>query len=212
MADRRSPLPPVALDEGSVEERDAAERLRRALDEGSAPADPLLDALRAAIRPASLDATDHQAILERALAEDAPPTTEELAEAERLRDALERGDPAHADLALARALRSAARPEPLSELAHRAILTSVVAPRAQPPVVRRFAAPVTLVVAMAASLLLLIRTAPSPDDVPLAQARSTEDLFREPFRPGEASARIDRIALARSGDFRDNRFARWGVR
>jgi hypothetical protein len=48
---------------------------------------------------------------------------------------------------------------------------------------------------------------------PLAPVRSTQPLFHEPFaRAGGASDRIDRIAMARSSDLRDNRFALWGVR
>ena len=47
----------------------------------------------------------------------------------------------------------------------------------------------------------------------MVPTRSTQSLFEEPFAPrGGASARIDRIAMARSSDLRENRFARWGVR
>jgi hypothetical protein len=44
-------------------------------------------------------------------------------------------------------------------------------------------------------------------------ARSTQALFDAPFaRTGGESARIDRIAMARAQDYRDNQFAAWGVR
>jgi hypothetical protein len=47
----------------------------------------------------------------------------------------------------------------------------------------------------------------------LIRSRSTDDLFEpaEKFEVGHTSARIDRIASARSSDLRRNRFAAWGV-
>ena len=67
--------------------------------------------------------------------------------------------------------------------------------------------------ALAASIVLAITSAPTRgSEAPLAKARTTQPLFSEPFRTGEASARIDRIASARASDFRDNRFTKWGVR
>ena len=47
----------------------------------------------------------------------------------------------------------------------------------------------------------------------VAVSRSTQELFPERFAPtGGESARIDRIAMARAADLRDNEFAKWGVR
>jgi hypothetical protein len=67
--------------------------------------------------------------------------------------------------------------------------------------------------ALAASIVLVVTSAPvHGTEAPLAKARSTQPLFSEPFKPGETSARIDRIASARASDFRDNRFTKWGVR
>jgi hypothetical protein len=68
--------------------------------------------------------------------------------------------------------------------------------------------------ALAAGVALFVgRTlAPAAPPVELAHLRSTQPLFDHPFRSGEGSARVDRIAMARSSDLRDNRFARWGVR
>jgi hypothetical protein len=67
--------------------------------------------------------------------------------------------------------------------------------------------------ALAASVVFVVTSAPGPgSEAPLAKARTTQPLFSEPFKPGETSARIDRIASARAADFRDNRFTKWGVR
>ena len=53
----------------------------------------------------------------------------------------------------------------------------------------------------------------APRAVPvLAQSRSTNELFAEPFTEGQASARMDRIAEQRARELRDNRYALWGVR
>jgi hypothetical protein len=46
-------------------------------------------------------------------------------------------------------------------------------------------------------------------------SRSTDDLFdphKEFPKTGGESARIDRIAMARTSDLRQNRFAAWGVK
>ena len=64
--------------------------------------------------------------------------------------------------------------------------------------------------AIAASVVVWMNA--SSAEVPLARARSTQPLFDEPFKVGDASARIDKIAVARASDFRGNRFAQWGVR
>ena len=72
----------------------------------------------------------------------------------------------------------------------------------------------TTVLALAASVVVWVSSAmtSSEGEAPLARARSTQSLFAEPFKAGETSARIDRIAAARASDYRDNRFAKWGVR
>jgi hypothetical protein len=77
-----------------------------------------------------------------------------------------------------------------------------------------FGGAVASTLAMAAGALLMLRPpggAPSPS-AELTATRSTETLFVEPFQVGQTSARIDRIAMARSHDYRENRFRRWGVR
>jgi hypothetical protein len=74
------------------------------------------------------------------------------------------------------------------------------------------------VLALAAAILLYVRSdRPPPDTVhvvaTMAVSRSTQALFPDRFAPsGGESARIDRIAMARAADLRDNEFAKWGVR
>jgi hypothetical protein len=47
----------------------------------------------------------------------------------------------------------------------------------------------------------------------LVSTRSTQSLFTEPFaKAGGQTARVDRIAMARAADLRENEFAKWGVR
>jgi hypothetical protein len=72
---------------------------------------------------------------------------------------------------------------------------------------------VAAAVALAAGVVLLVGRAASPVDVgALAVSRSTQPLFSDPFpKLGSESSRVDRIAMARGGDLRDNEFARWGV-
>jgi hypothetical protein len=152
---------------------------------------------------------------------DAPPTAEEIAEAEALRDAL--ADPARAS-APADFLRSVAlshQPRELSRQAHAAILAgSIVRGEVRRGEARerrkRRVVAIAGGLALAASIALVVARRPfalgaSPE--PRLQARSTQALFHEPFpRVGGESARIDRIASARASDLRDNRFAEWGVR
>jgi hypothetical protein len=148
---------------------------------------------------------------------DAPPSEEELAESARLREALADPSKASEDAELLRALASAHAPREIDPLVHRAIVEKAVsAARPRRGVVIRVAFGVAAVVAAAALILLFIRTLPRPSDGTTAQvsmSRSTQPLFTEPFAPqGGESARIDRIAMAREADLRENRFARWGVR
>lgn len=168
--------------------------------------DPLVDALRAAWSPGPLDEQIHAALLDETVALDA----DELALATALRDALGE-DP------LAAALAAAWRPAELPEREHAAILARALATapaEGKSNVVafrlRRAALATTTALAFAASVVVWIGNART--ELPLAQARSTQALFDEPFHGGEASARIDRIAVARASDLRDNQFAKWGAR
>jgi hypothetical protein len=216
----------------SAEEVAASERLRDALAgaERGAPAGalgvtPELDlalALRAAWDPSSIADDERRAVL------DATPSAEEQSEAARLRDALadmrEAGPGAPSGAHLATALRAAFSPTALEEVEHRAIVAralatgasrgaEVIALRRRSTTVRVAFGLVAGGLALAASITLVVTSAPPHgDEAPLARARTTQPLFNEPFKAGETSARIDRIASARASDFRDNRFSKWGVR
>lgn len=146
---------------------------------------------------------------------DAPPTEQELAAAESLRAALEGRATGDRDADLARALKIALDPRPIDARVHAAILDRVVAPRSRLRRALWFAGPA---VAIAAGAILYVSLAPTPTsksptrDALIAE-RSTSALFHEPFpRSGATSSRVDRIAMVRSRDLRDNEFTRWGVR
>ena len=207
----------------SEEEVVASQRLRDALDDVSqagraAPEDlELVSALRAAWSPGPLDERAHAEILD-----DLPMSAEEIALAEELRRAL---DEKERSPAVVTALRAAWSPTPLDEAEHRAIVEKVIgagvarqdatAGNVVPFRPRRIGLAVvttTTVLAFAASVIVWVTSSPSQAEAPLARARSTQSLFDEPFKAGETSARIDRIAIARASDYRDNRFAKWGVR
>ncbi|MBL9111009.1 MAG: hypothetical protein JNM74_17125 [Myxococcales bacterium] len=163
------------------------------------------------------DAHDDAAANEGALDLDAPPTEDELREADALARALE-GASTSDDATFLRAVRLAHAPEkyPLSDEENARIAARALgkAPSARSGRVIRvaFGAASFALAAAAAIVLVLGGDRGSPAPTRLAQSRSTQELFREPFAQGQASARIDRIALARSSDLRENRFARWGVR
>ena len=172
----------------------------------------LARALRSAFAPGELDPVRHRAILEAALEDPfAPPTADELRESERLRQALETGDGAHPGAALARALRAATHPDSLAPEENRRVAGRAVVRR--PNVVYVTFGAVALAAAAAFAVLFasprLEKSAAAPE---LARSRSTAELFHEPFEPGQASARIDRIALSREREWRDNQYALWGLR
>jgi hypothetical protein len=234
MSDRKLRLvPPPAEAPGAADEPPfgedelrEAEALRDALE-----GDPLAEALRAAWAPEALSADDVDAIVARSLGdEDAPPTAAERREADALRDALDgRGEVADAELA--GALRAAARPKDLDAATNAALVERALARRPSRSgapsgarAIRVLFAAATAVTAMAAGFALFMtsnRAAPEPSAASVAAppslipARSASELFdlTEPFpRTGGESARIDRIASARTADLRANRFASWGVR
>jgi hypothetical protein len=165
----------------------------------SPPSDdePMIVALHAAWSPREIDDVDHSAIVAAAVDAD------ERARAEAFAASLD-GDP------LVLALRAAWDPPAIDPADHRAIVARSIGAN----VVRlgrpaRYAAVATAALALAAAFAFRVTRI---EEAPLARTRSTEALFDEPFKPGEASARIDKIALARAADYRDNRFAKWGVR
>lgn len=161
---------------------------------------------------------------------DAPFTDDELAEAQRLRDALdgpsEEATTASVDeedavqgAALLRSLRAAHDARPIDPTLHDAIVSRALARRTRvngPPrgVVVRLGFAVVGGLAAAAAMVAFIRPPSERDGAPAAPflARSTESLLDEALIGGSASARIDRIASARAAELRDNRYAAWGVR
>jgi hypothetical protein len=144
---------------------------------------------------------------------DAPPSEEELVESARLREALEDASKASPDADLLRAVKSAAAPDRLdSKALDDAIAKSLAArPRTRGRVVWVAFGGVAL--AAAAAVVLLLVGGMPPREPSLATARSTQSLFVERFESrGGESARIDRIAMARGSDLRENHYARWGAR
>jgi hypothetical protein len=195
----------------SEEELAASKRLRDALEDPSIedPDADLARSLRAAFDPTPIAAEAHAQIV------DDVPTEEELELAAELRDALD-ADP------VVQALAAAWRPKEINSIEHRQIVAKVLPPAAKQSgrVVRVTFGFVAGAIAIAASVVVWMNAPHAQSEVPLARARSTQPLFQsyEGFKSGEtnvsanATARIDRIAMARAGDYRDNRFAKWGVR
>ncbi len=189
------------------------------------PLDPEIEAalsesIRAAWSPTELSPELNELLIQQALEDPlGEASEEELAESERLRDALEgRGE--HADAALASALRSAALPSPLSELSEQRALRQAIPRSSRRKTLPLVVTGATALVALAASVALVLRTSSeSPSGAQIAQqakdlvqSRSTAALFPTKFETGKASQRIDRIASARGRELRENRFALWGVR
>ncbi len=149
---------------------------------------------------------------------DAPPTEEEIRDSERLRDALEKNS-AHEGAELLRAVKSAAAPRALDEHALESAvsrgLAGFDARKKRNATVIRVVFGVAAMVAVAAALLVIFGrpiSQPEARAPELVKARSTQTLFTERFEThGGESARIDRIALARAADLRENQFAKWGV-
>jgi hypothetical protein len=165
---------------------------------------------------------------------DAPPSEEEARAADDLRLALADPDKQNADAELARALHLAHEPRAIDADEHRALVDRSLGARthrtqrtpeeekASGGRLIRVAFGVAAAVSLAAGIAFVIGRGgldPAPERTaavaspPLVHVRSTQPLFAEPFATkGGASARIDRIAMARASDLRDNQFARWGVR
>ncbi|HEY3495594.1 MAG TPA: hypothetical protein VGK73_12945 [Polyangiaceae bacterium] len=183
----------------------------------------LAEALRAAFAPAPLSSERHAELLASALEDPfAPASAEEIRESERLRRALDEGDDTHEGAALARALRAALQPEELRAPAEAHARAGVAASASKASgrgnvVYASFGA---LALAAAAAFALLLTREPEPEASKTAasprpallQSRTTGPLFQEPFEAGQTSARVDRIALARSRELRENQYALWGLR
>jgi hypothetical protein len=197
------------------EEAAAAELLRSALEEG-APARneatrealAVVGALRAAWSPSDLDEAVHAGLVD-----DLPVSAEEQAEAAALARRLDAGDMPE----IATVLRSSWNPPAISEAENRLRVNAAIAerPKRRPSRARHALVFAATSIALAASVVVWITSGSLPEAAPvapLAKARSTQPLFDEPFGAGDGSARIDRIAVARASDYRDNRFAKWGLR
>ena len=121
-------------------------------------------------------------------------------------------------------MRAAWSPTELSAERHELILDQALARSARPVRPARRGRVLRVVfgagtaVALAAGVVAVIGSErgeePAPEAAaPLATSRSTQPLFAQSFeRRGGESSRIDRIALARQADLRENEFTRWGVR
>jgi hypothetical protein len=154
---------------------------------------------------------------------DAPATAEEVARAEELRAALD--DPRHAneDAELARTLAAAWSPRDLDPDRHRALLERAFAridAKQRSRKTTNLAWGAGAMVALAAGVCVVLWAQRRPSEVsnragasPVAMSRSTQPLFVEQFaRLGGQTSRIDRIAMARAADLRNNEFTKWGVR
>jgi hypothetical protein len=217
-----------------------AEALREALDRGEAPLavalravfvparlddDAHAEMLARALGEASASKDDERSAPEV----DAPSTPAEQDAAARLREALDapRREARHDEplAELAHAMRAAYRPRDIEPLRNEALVARALGRAASQRKARRVvpivSAAVLGVAAMAASVALVFSSRmPTPSSTTAAmvapyRSRSAADLFdpTTPFpREGGESARVDRIASARAGDLRANRFASWGVR
>ena len=177
----------------------------------------LVRALRAAWAPAELDPALNEMLIEAALEDPfAEPSEEEIAESERLRQALD-GEGEHPDADLARALSLAHTPRELDK-EHGGHLARQALTRRSNVIYVVFGAAATLVAAAAAVLLFLFPAAKSAAPTAmqpvekLAVSRSTVSMFDKKFDTADTTARIDRIASARARDLRRNQYAMWGVR
>jgi hypothetical protein len=175
----------------TAEEKQQALALRDALADRRAPratdsADVhLAHALRSAFAPTAMDDAEHRRIVDTALA--AMPAVQGLP----------------AKLAAARDGSGGASPK----------AGDILTLRRRQTVVRVGLGALAGGLALAASIVLVVTSTPTHgSEAQLAKARTTQPLFSEPFKAGETSARIDRIASARAADFRDNCFTKWGVR
>src|SRR5262249_52220574 len=156
--------------------------------------------------PAPLDAGDLDAILERALGEDAAiakPTRLELVAAAKLRDDLARGEGLGEEAAILGDIKAAYRPTEITPERNEELIARALAraARREAPRVRRIV-PVTMaalsgVAALAAGVALLIGqvnrspgTSAMNAPAALIHARSTDDLFdpAKKFEVGEQSA------------------------
>ena len=180
------------------------------------------EALRSAWAPAELDPAVNEQLIEAVLVDPfAPATDEEVRESERLRAALE-GQADHPATELRDLLRAAADPTALEPRTAEHLASSHLARQRSNVIYVAFGA-AAAVAALAAAVALIVspvehpqpsarRAEPSAKRQSLAVSRSTAPLFDSKFETGGTTARIDRIALQRGREYRDNRYAAWGLR
>ncbi len=186
----------------------------------------LFDALNAAYAPEALDPSRHRQLIEQALTANqeatdsmdplAPAGLEELATAARLRDSLDSDQ-------LVLSLRTANLPSSLRSGVDATLRQAAIEHKLQHTAThrRRLTRPAWGIFAAAAAAALwfiaqsnglvgeaqYFRVNPKT----LAQSRLTESRFAKPFAQSTNSERIDKIALVRSRELRNNRYAIWGL-
>ena len=207
----KAPDAPAEEPPFSAEEMAEAAALRERIDLGE---EPLFAELKVAHVPGPIGETDLDAILARAMGDEAATTAAERAAGEALRAQLEGEAPAREGAELLVALRNAAKPAAISPARNEELIESAFRRAVRRGGAVRRIAPVTMaalagIAALAAGFSMLI------DRDSMVPVRSAQELFdpATPFpRHGGESARIDRIAAARGAEMRQNRFKSWGVR
>jgi hypothetical protein len=190
--------------------RDDLELLDPAVEE------ELMLALRMATHPTELDARINEQLIAAAFEDPfAPPTDEEVAASERLRDALA-GDPPSPDARLAAALAATSDPRELNDDHLEALVEQALSTeRPRSNVIYVFFGGAIAITAAAAAALLFVSPveprAPAPADA-FVSSRTTTNLFAERFKTEATTERMDRIATARQRDLRRNRYLAWGVK
>lgn len=184
------------------------------------------EALRAALQPVELPEHLNHALIELVLEDPfADASEQEQADSERLREALDLGVE-HPLADLARSVQAAAAPGRIDTVRNEALIAAALRdadsskPAAGGKLIRVSFGTLSAVLAAAAAALIWFQTAdqrPSASaeveiSQPLAISRSTGSLFHEKFDTKHTSARVDRIASARSRELRNNRYASWGAR
>ncbi|MEM9695770.1 MAG: hypothetical protein AAGA56_24720 [Myxococcota bacterium] len=223
----------VAAENFASHEVERADVFRRRLERGGgSPLAELATALRMAHRPPALDERDREVLLalgaggevtavspplERAFADELRHAFAPSALGDRDGDALLALAGLEADLtgsplldeSFADVLRAAYRPSVLDELAERRVQNRV---GVQSPS-RGWRVGALMVAAGVALVVGLSRPKPKESAPALARSRSAQSLFdpTQPLARGGESKRATRILTSRASDFRNNRFAQWGV-
>jgi hypothetical protein len=183
----------------------------------------LVDALTAAESPEPLDPDRHARLLAAALGtleRDRGESVEALVAGEQERDAASQlGESLELD-DIATLLRAAHDPSAISARVEQRIrFAALSAPNERRPRVASATLWGTLAAAAAVALWVTSSLQTKMSNIEshrssalnYAQSRSTDALFTEAFAQSTPSERIDRIALARQRELRENRYRKWGV-